>query len=729
MSSSVVDFSAPDLDFFGREVKEPTVAETVALLRDGDFERVAGQHAAIALLVPLLVAWEWQGTQRQLMDALPSDLRDFDLTDLENVLARLGFQSRRESRRFSAIRVAGTPCLFFPTHGSPVLVIGSNATGLRAFDARGDDAAVAGEQSGTVVCIEPLDIDGIRRAERSGGSWIAARIAQFKPLILELLGLSLLVNLAAVAMPLFVMTVYDRVINSESVLSLKYLVAGVLVLIAGDLAIRVARSNALTYVANRLGYLIGTRVFAQTLDLAHPNLDRVSAKAQFLRLKDGDRIRGFLGSSMTLSCIDLPFVVIYLVIIASLAGPVVIVPVIAIGIFAVAAVVQSRKLREQTRSASFGSMRRQEMVMEAIEKMRAIRVTGGESRWLRRFDEISSSVSRSSLESNTASQFVSNLGQALSTFAALATISLGVGQVIDGDMTAGGLIASMMLIWRVLGPLQGAFVAATRFPQLRVAIDQVDALMRLETERDGNPAVDRFHRVEGRVTFDKVTFRYGRGDPELAQVSFDLEPGEMLAVIGRNGAGKSTLLKLVAGLFHPQAGSVRIDGRDIRQYDPTELRRSMAYVHQRPELFEGTVAECLRLVRPTATDEEILAALDLAGVAHDIDSLPLKLETPLSAHRQGSISDSVLTRLTLARALLAETPIVLLDEPITGVDFEAEFAFIEALQTLRQRATVILVTHRPSHASLSDKVLVLHHGQAKFFGATETVLDKMHSVM
>jgi ABC-type bacteriocin/lantibiotic exporter with double-glycine peptidase domain len=252
----------------------------------------------------------------------------------------------------------------------------------------------------------------------------------------------------------------------------------------------------------------------------------------------------------------------------------------------------------------------------------------------------------------------------------------------------------------------------------------MDRLMALRTERQGAPASAGGRRnFRGRIELERVSFRYSLDtDPALVGASLTVEPGKVVAVTGPNGGGKSTLLKLLAGLYAPQAGSVRLDGMDLRQIDPVELRRAIGYVPQECSLFRGTIAQNLRLVRPAATDEELTRALALAGALNDVGLLREGVHTRVGDGANDRLSNSLRQKLSLARAYLTRAPVLLFDEPANTLDMEGDRWFIEAIHKLKGHATVFVVTHRPSHIRLADTAVVLYGGYVRMVGAPADAL-------
>ncbi|WP_179166322.1 peptidase domain-containing ABC transporter [Azospirillum agricola] len=401
------------------------------------------------------------------------------------------------------------------------------------------------------------------------------------------------------------------------------------------------------------------------------------------------------------------------------------VPIMAVLVYLAAALIGKALTRSRVTAAATAGVRRQELLLEIVERMAAIRSMGASAIWAARYDALAARMAEANFRNAQASNTLATFSQSLATLSGLATLGFGIELVLTGVLTTGVLIGTMMLVWRTLGPLQNAFLASTRFGQLRASLRQVETLMATQPERSEAVRTERGPDIRGQVTFSHVTFRYGReAEPVLANLSFDVAAGEVIGVVGRNGGGKSTLLKLVAGLYGPQGGSVRIDGRDIRQFDPMALRRSIAFVPQVPQFFDGSLAENLRLVAPTADEAALRNALDQVGALEAVEDLPDGLNTRFDA-RNVPLPAGLLARLSLARTYLRDAPIVLLDEPAANVDFEGEFAFTSTVDAFRGRSTVFFVTHRRGHLAMADKVLIIENGTTRYFGTADKVRDRI----
>ena len=462
--------------------------------------------------------------------------------------------------------------------------------------------------------------------------------------------------------------------------------------------------------------------------------ERATIGAQVARIKDFETVRDFFTGPMVLVFFEIPFVVLFVVVIGFLGGPVAFVPLVMIAIFALLGVVMTPLIRNAVSKAARASSRRQELVVETLANMRAVKYSAAEATWLDRFRELSAKGSLNSFYAAQYSSLVQTLSSVIMTASGMTTIVFGVFLVLAGDMTVGGLVASMILVWRVLAPIQTAFISMTRVTQVRSSIGQINNLMNLRAERDPTAEVHPIRNLKGQISFSRVSIRYSpEADPALVGASFDISPGQVVAIVGGNGSGKSTILKLLAGIYAPQAGSIRIDNQDVRQLDPIELRHAVAYIPQTFEFFYGTIAQNLRLAHPVATDEDLHWAAEQAGVLKDILALEQGsgkwkrsgFEVRIGDAGAAQMPTSLLQRLNLTRGYLKRARVMLFDEPGNGLNFEADQAFMRYVDRIRGESTVFIVTHRPSHLKLADVVIWMDQGHVRAVGPTDEVRGQL----
>ncbi|MGB0682591.1 MAG: peptidase domain-containing ABC transporter [Magnetovibrionaceae bacterium] len=680
-----------------------------------------------AATAPLLRALRWQGTPRQLAEALPSRWDSMEKADFRNMLANLGFESRSQAMRMGSIDPRLMPCLFLADNGGRAYVLyRDEQTGaVRTFDCKtrqSSEGLVGGVGKGRVVFFTKSDApSGIQ--VRPGQSWIRSVLMRFEGFAVQLLFLTFLLNMLALATPLFVMAVYDKVIATGDRDTLIYLFVGVGLALACDAVLRSLRGALLAYVGGRIDMIVGVAGVEKIMDLPLRRLEQASVGSQVARLREFEGIRTFFTGPLALSFMELPFVVIFLVAIAWIGGWIALIPVVLMGVMAVIGTIMIRYARTAVQQASAGSADAQGLLVELLANVRQIKADGKERIWIDRYRERSTALALSNLRNARISAFIQSFGQFIMVLAGAATLAIGTWAAFGGAMTVGGLIGSMALVWRVLSPMQMLFVALTRLEEVKNAVKRVDQLMGQQTEsrqRSSSDTVARKRRFDGKIEFSKVVMRYNSThEPALAGVSFAIEPGEVVAIAGSNGSGKSTVLKLIADLYTPQAGTVMIDGVDTRQLNLIDLRHGIGYLPQESHLFTGTIAENLRLGNPMASDQDLRDALLRAGVLDDVEAHPGGLNAMLNETARLSVSSGFLKGICIARTLLTDAAILLFDEPGSALDKESDEKFINLMKELRGKATTIIVTHRPSYIRASDRAIVLNDGAVMFDGKPE----------
>jgi ATP-binding cassette subfamily C protein/ATP-binding cassette subfamily C protein LapB len=661
-------------------------------------------------LTTMLWLMEWSGSADDLLSALPHVKPDIDLTDVRNTLAILGYPTRMERLSQGALDPRRLPAILLPSGGAAAIVYRDEEGRVLLLD--GATGAVQPCDPKVLRGTMMLVIDTDAGAPRQ--SWFSGIARRFRGDLPALLGISGLMAVLGLAVPVFTMAVFDTVIAGYSPETLPMLVAGAAAAILLEVAFRAIRQRALLSIAERLDRLVPSAVFTQLMSLPTALVERAGTASQVSRLRDFAAIREFLTGSFAVALLDMPFTLLVIMLMVVLGGWIAVVPVgTAVG-FVILYLVSRGPMRLAIEQAARANQMREALAVEALETVRTLKLVGAEERWIDRYSNAAAAAAVSSARVSILSGSVLATAQALVTLSGLAAVVIGVLSVLGGAMTAGALIAGMMLIWRVLGPMQTCFVMLSRWEQTQASIRQVDGLMALETERPPPLEARMAPPEQGAIVFQRVTLRYlPQSEPVLAGASFSIQPGQVVAVTGAEGSGKSTLLLLIAGLYRPQGGLVRIDSHDVRSFNPAVLRRSIGWVPQSPGLLYGTVAQNLRLARPSASDAELRNAAAEAGVLEAIEALPQGFDTRVGDNQSGRLPRSILQRIALAAALLRDAPILLLDEPVAGLDDACAKAFTDVIASRRGRCTILMATHRPSHIRLADRVLRLRDGQVE----------------
>ncbi|MBI2239589.1 MAG: ATP-binding cassette domain-containing protein [Magnetospirillum gryphiswaldense] len=672
-----------------------------------------------ACLLPLLKALGWKGDPRHVAESLPHFANDLDLTGLRNVMAQLNYSSRPVRVSLDEIDSRLVPCLFLPDNQAALVIRSKDAAGIEVYDSAQDQVRQLedGTLTGTAYFFTAL---GETAPSRTG--WFRTVLERFRPLFWQAFFVTLFLNVIALATPVFVMNIYDKVIGTNSMNLLMALCLGVAFALVFDVILRAVRARILAFIGARLDNIMGNNIFQHLLALPPGFTERATIGAQVARIKDFESVREFFTGPLATVFMELPFAIFYFAIIFFLGGIIALVPVIATFLFIIGGYLVMPVVRKNVSIASRAASRRQEFLIETLGKMRAVKLAAAEHNWTKRYRDMSARAAYGGFKNGIFAAMITTGSNILIVSSGLATIATGVLGVIDGTMTTGGLIAAMMLVWRVLGPLQTAFTLIQRVEQVRGSITQIDQLMNLKPERDPKAMVAPLKNLKGRVSFSRVSLRYSNdADPALVGVSFDIEPGEVVAVTGRNGSGKSTIIKLMMGLYAPQAGSVRIDNSDMRQIDPLELRHAIGYVPQVCNLFFGTIAQNLRLAQPTATESDIRWACEMADVWDEIMALPRGMDTRVGDSNIDHLPTSFVQKLSLARCYLKRSPLMLFDEPVNGLDFDGDRQFMQAVEYFRGQSTIFMVTHRPSHLRFADKILVFDGGYLRLAGPADEV--------
>ena len=684
----------------------------------------------VVCLLRLLAALGWQGSPRQVVEAFPEETPDLTIDDIRDILARLGLKAVPLKVKARSLAARLCPCLFVSRIGRPWTVVSREGGKLVTCD--GSDLTHLerrnGLPDGTFYVIEPLPKASAGQRNRTS-SWLRDTLLQFRGALIGLFFVTFLINILSLTVPLSIMVIYDQIIGKSSVEMLPYLIAGVGGAAVFELLFRVLRARAQAYMGARVDYIVASSVLEQILHLAPGFTERAPVGGQVTRIREFEAFRDAVTGGLPTLLMDLPFVLISFGVIVALGGWIVIVPIVLALAYLVLGRIVFAESGVLTTRAGLARSERFGFLVEMMWWMRSVKQQGAEDTWMARFRNMSGDAAWSNYNVSRLFQHSQNISQTLVTIAGASTLAAGVFLAIDGAMTMGALIAIMMLVWRVLQPMQSLFGAAAKIEQLRQSIRQLETLRGYTREQEPGDAPATAIEFEGRLAFNRVSMRYGAdSDPALLGVSFVAEPGEIVGVVGRSGSGKSTLGKLVLGFYNPQAGAVTLDGIDIRQLRPITLRQTLAYVPQSNHAFPGSLYENLILSNPIASLEEVRAACRLAGMLHKIEALPYGFDTRFRDGLEAHVPQGFLRQLALARAFLRNAPVVVLDEPASALDDEDERALLRAFELLRGRTTTIMITQRPSHMRICDKLLVLENGQVTDFGPAESVLERIDMI-
>ncbi len=685
---------------------------------NSNFKNETDLSACLTLLLKLMNS---RGTAREVAESLPYFTESLDLPGFHNAMAQLGYKVVKVHCALGELDARSLPCLFLPDEGFGFVAMGRVGKHMRK-----------GVSESAEVDLEPnLNMMGqaffyelADNKINEKRSWVFRVMLRFSPLIVQATISALVTGLVIMAGPLFMMVVYSTIIPSGAQDTLLYLgVGSVLALFVAFFFMR-QRARILSYIAGRIEYLFGATILQQVFKMSPAYTERASVGSQTSRLQSFEAIRDLFIGPLASTVLESPATLILLIALSVINPIALLVFAIMATIYGVLYWIFSVPTRDRVSAVSKESTRRNEFLVEMITKMRVVRECGAQTLWLERFREISANATMASFKAEQMSSLLVGISYFVMMFSALLIVTATVPAVFSQTVSSGALIASMMLMWRVLTPIQTVFTNMTRIERVSNATKQIDGLMKIQGESQGSASSLIARGLEGSVEFARVSFRYSLNvDPALIGVEFKVSPGEMVAISGPNGGGKSTLLKLILGMYQPQAGAILVDNVDIRQLDPIELRRMIGYAPQDIQLFRATIAQNLRLARPDATDDEVLQALDMAGGLEQILALPRGLGYRVGDNTN-DLPTSLKQKISLARAYLTRAPIMLFDEPGAGLDELGDRKFMETLREMKGKTTVIFISHRPSHIRLADTLLVLDKGYLRAAGPPNELLKQ-----
>lgn len=683
----------------------------------------------VAVVNRFLKLTGWAQGRRRVFESMPHADSVESVAAFRSVLFRLGYKSLAEPVSAENLRDEYLPCFIRQDDGRMLLAEKQDENGA---------IVVYDPASGRSRAVLPDEVDGLaiypeameNREPQSGSAaptWSSSVIEAFKPVIRQIFLISFLVNLFALAPPLFVMTVYDKAVGAKSFDVLLGLAIGVTFVVAADFALRQVRVQLQSYLGSRLDEQLNETAFRHLLHLSLSHTEDAPIGSQLTRLRQMTSLHEAFTGPLANAFFDLPFLLLFIAVIAFIGGPLVWVPVSLIVVYVVVAAWALPRTNKLVRKA--GDIRAQlnNLTVEAVSAQRAIRDLAAEDIWLRRQRRLSAQAAVANMKARQLNFLVQTLSQSMVAIAGVAILTIGASLVIAGDLSAGALIAVMALSWRVLGPIRNLFLSGLTLGQVVQSIQQIDRLVRMPLEREPNSGPSIPRSFKGHVVFDKIAFRYpGAREPSLRGVSFDVKPGEILCLYGRSGSGTSTALRVLMGLYQQQAGSIFIDGLDLRQLDKGEWRHALGVALQSPDLFHGTVAQNIRLARPDASDEEINDVVRKLGIDRYFGgALDEGLETRCSVMARATWPDPLVSRIILARAFIKDAPVYILDEPAATLDFSGERALLSLLEEKRKTSAIIMTTQRPSHMRLADKVIWMDRGMVRDMGPPEQVVPKI----
>ncbi len=557
---------------------------------------------------------------------------------------------------------------------------------------------------------------------RSGHWFWAAMFANWK-LYRDALGAALLINIFALVMPLYTMNIYDRVIPNTALETLWALTIGIALAMLFNLALTAVRAYVVDIASKRVDVELSSRIMEQVLDLRMESRP-VSVGSFASNLRSFESVRDFIASASLTTLVDLPFVILFILALAWISPYMVIPPLVAIVLVLIVSLIALTRIERMTLESFQAGAQRNAGLIEALNGMETVKAINAQSYSQRMWEESTRWLADLGAHIKLTSSVTVSFVQTSQQLVNIAVVVIGVYLVQDG-MTMGGIIAASMISGRCLAPFGQVVGLMMQYHNAKASLKSIDNYMGMPVERPHGQAFMPRPILQGGIEFQGVSFSYPNSQTSaLDNVSFKINPGEKVGIIGRIGSGKTTLEKIILKLYAPTQGQVLIDGVDINQIDPADVRRAIGYVPQDPVLFYGTLKHNLTIASPFVADEDVLAAASMAGVDEFAANHPEGYNM-MVGERGDSLSGGQRQSIAIARALVNNPQILLLDEPSSNMDHQSESQLKQRLKAASTGKTVILVTHRTSLLDLVDRIMVIDHGRIVADGPKAQVVEAL----
>lgn len=653
-----------------------------------------------------------QGALRDLSDGSE---KQFNEKSALQVLTALGFEASFGRLKVKRIKNQYCPMIAFKKDGAAVLIdeVGQDGhVSIKSFDEVDQPGSVSKKELGEmvqdyfIIASKPSNL----KQGRFKNNWFWGSFSQSKWLYFQVIVAAALTNFLGLSTSVFIMVVYDRVVPNEAIESLIVLTVGVCVALIFDFIIKSLRAQFVDRAGKRADMRMSRLIFDKLLS---SEIDGKSRKtgAMAAVVREFDTLREFFTSATLVAIVDLPFVFFFIWIISLIAGPLALVPLIAVPIVIFVGLIIQPFLAALAEGSLNTNMSKQGVLVETLNGLETIKSTGSGRLMRRRFEEATTAQSDMGLKSRMLSQFAINTAASVQQFAQIATIFFGVFLIQNGQVSMGALIAAVILGGRTLAPLSQLAAAMSRANGARQAFRSLSELMQ-DQSADGDRAPARLSRsnFQGSIELLKMGYKFRGSQAHLLKdISLKIPAGQKVAVLGKMGSGKSTLAKLLSGVINPTEGAVMIDGIDLRQIDPFDFRRNVGVMPQETWLFSGSVKENLQLGYFEYSDDHILNIAKISGVDDFISKHPSGYDLDLKERGEG-LSGGQRQSISLARAMLHDPSVIILDEPTSSMDQGTEASVIRGLKEWGAERTMVVITHRNSILDLVDRVLVMDEG-------------------
>jgi len=582
-------------------------------------------------------------------------------------------------------------------------------------------------RDGIIITLEiekeiEIEDGSIKTGNSKNSNWFSSVFMRLKSYYGDCVVAAIIINLLALAGSMFAMNVYDRVIPNAALNSLWALAVGVLVAGLMEFSIRSIRAYVLDDAGKKADLLLSSSIYKKTLSLGHAQ--RPQSSGQWAsQIREFESVRDFVSSSTLVILTDIPFSILFFAVIFWMGGVIVWIPVIASFLIIIAGAITQIPIRKSVQRYQYENTQKHAMLIESIERLETIEALGAKPVFQGKWERLTASASKSAMASRMASAFTTNISQYLQQTAYTSMIVGGVYLILQGQLTVGALIGCSILLSRALTPLGQIAGLISRWHNTKMSFDVINKLMQLEVRSDAINKYISINSLDKKIELMELEYKFPRTEKNVINIKNTVfKRGEIIAVMGPVGSGKSTLLRLIAGLYIPTTGRLLIDGLEINQISPADWRSQVAWVSQDAILFRGSLRENLLIAAPIVSDERIIHIIKLCGLESMIVGNPQGLDMQIGEAGQ-QLSGGQKQMLCLARALLSDVPVILLDEPTSSLDMNTEKELLKRLKIEFINKIVLIATHRPGPLEISERLIILDDGRIAADGLKDEVLQ------
>ncbi|RWP02483.1 MAG: type I secretion system permease/ATPase [Mesorhizobium sp.] len=672
-----------------------------------------------------------------LFAGIPLSETRIEVEDIRHLAERIGLEVQEFSHRDFLRGRVDLPAILFRVSQLPVALLAEMQDGAyttapqedgRTIIAKSELAAsvISGGVSFSITyanAAEGMNVGSAARIERR--HWLTGTMGAFWHTYSKVVLSAIFINLLAIASPIFTMNVYDRILPNKATSTLWVLAIGIGAVILFDLLLKTARASLIDYAGRkadlRISYLLFEKVLNSSLS-ARPGSTGEYAN----RVTQYEFVREFFTSNTISVFIDTAFVFVFLLVIYAIGGWLVVIPALAFVASVIVGLITQRRIGKRVAASMNEASQRQALLVESISTLETIKSLRAEAYLLRRWGEHSKNAANTSEKIKQLSAAAGNITQAIQQLVTVALVVAGAYAFSEGHISTGAIIGTVMLASRAVAPLGQIAITLSRLRQAMLSLRIINSIMAQPEDRPDTVGFVNRPIRNGAMVFRNVGFVYPGSENEvLTGLNFSVKPGERIGIIGRIGSGKTTMGRLIGRLFLPTSGELLLDGIDIRQYHPSEVRAAVGIVAQAGDLFSGTIKENLLMACPEATDEEIIDAAKAAGVDEFVSRHPRGYDMNVG-ERGTNLSGGQRQTVAIARLLLTKPKIVFLDEPSGSMDLASERQLIKQLKVAFDGNTTLIVsTHRYSMLELADRLIVVEQGRIVADGPKEQVVKAL----